>query len=95
MRGREEGPTLLNSACMLHACCIHAACMQKYVHACLHACSTICMHAETDCMHANLFACMHACMKMDLHACTAELYTCRETLLTHCLFTDIVIHVHL
>ena len=51
--------TLLNCACMQHACFMHAACMKMFLHACKHACTLNCMHAEAYCMHAGGY-CMHA-----------------------------------
>ena len=50
---------LLNCACMQHACFMHAACMKMFLHACKHACTLNCMHADTYCMHAGGY-CMHA-----------------------------------
>ena len=54
---------LLNCACMQHAC------MKMFLHACTHACTLNCMHADTYCMHAEAY-CMHAggyCMHADTH----------------------------
>ena len=61
---------------------MHAACMKMFLHACKHACTLKCMHADTYCMHADTY-CMHAeayCMHAGGYCMHAD---------THCLHTEI------
>ena len=54
---------------------MHAACMKMFLHACKHACTLNCMHADTYCMHAEAY-CMHAggyCMHADTHCLHTEI----------------------
>ena len=72
---KKRSRSLLNCACMQHACFMHASCMKMFLHACKHACTLNCMHADTYCMHAEAY-CMHAggyCMHADTHCLHTEI----------------------
>ena len=66
---------VLPSKLRMHEAFMHAAYMKMFLHACKHACTLNCMHADTYCMHAEAY-CMHAggyCMHADTHCLHTEI----------------------